>query len=432
MSSRVRHFEAIRIIPLPRAAVWHVLSHTDRLNRHIGLVPVVYGELSSDVGGFFRAATATVGGIKLRWREYPFQWEQDGRHSVVRIYDQGPIERFEGGIELEELGANKTKVVVFSEMAGRGAWGGAIVPIIAKQFINKTLEFCDKYLNGKDLNPAPRGPAPKSKLVNERLLDRLITDLKKRPVDAKHADALAHYLRTAGDGEVAALRPYEWAREENLKRNESLRTCLHAVRGGILNMRWSMMCPNCRVAKNESATLSGVENTIHCDLCGIDYDLNFDRYIELKFEVHPAIRRASADIYCATGPFSAPHILVQKRIDPGQSITIALMEAIEPLRLRVLRANKIVNVEPDAPSRPRLSFDGENWNTDSARGPFMVENTSDTAIYVALEKVVWDQEAVTAAQVTSLQEFRDLFSNEVLRPGRQVSIENVTLFFSDL
>ncbi|RYG55246.1 adenylate/guanylate cyclase domain-containing protein, partial [bacterium] len=75
---------------------------------------------------------------------------------------------------------------------------------------------------------------------------------------------------------------------------------------------------------------------------------------------------------------------------------------------------------------------GENWNTDSARGPFLVENTSDAAIYVALEKVVWDQEAVTAAQVTSLQEFRDLFSNEVLRPGRQVSIENVTLFFSDL
>jgi class 3 adenylate cyclase len=385
-----------------------------------------------DKSGLYRAAVATVGGIKLKWREYPFQWEQDGRYSVVRIYDQGPIERFEGGIELEDLGANSTRVRVFSEMSARGAWGKTIIPLVANNFQKKTLDYCHKYLKGDNLNPAPRGPEPKNGVVNENLLDRLTSDLKKRPINADYAEALATYLKTAGDGEVAALRPYEWAREEGLEGEEALRTCFHAVKTGILNMRWSMMCPNCRVAKNESSSLSGVESQVHCDLCGVEYDLNFDRYIELKFAVHPVVRRANSDVFCLSGPFTAPHILVQKRIDPGQILTVPLLDSNQDLRLRVLRANKSVEVSSDAAPLTRLVYDGEGWNAVSTRGPFTIENSTDAAIFVALEKVEWDQYAVTAAHVTTLQEFRDLFSTEVLRPGRQVAIESVTLFFSDL
>jgi adenylate cyclase len=436
MPAPVRHFEAIRVIPLPRAAVWHVLSHTDRLNRHVGLAPVKYGEVKSDSGGFYTTAMATVGGIRLKWREYPFQWEQDGHYSVVRIYDQGPIERFEGGIKLEELGANETKLTIFSDMAGKGVWGSSIVPLIAKQFIKKTVDFCDKHLNGLNPTPAPRGPAPRQGLVNERLLDRMAFDLKKRPVDEKHVDALVEFLKTAGDGEVAALRPYEWAREEKLERLQALRTCMHAVRTGILNMRWSMMCPNCRVSKSEATTLSGVEDKVHCDLCGISYDLNFDRYIELQFAVHPAVRRANADVYCLSGPFTAPHILVQQRVDPGQTVPVQQRDTAQELRLRVLRANKTIALAPAGRMASLYVFDGETWcrkNNGAGTGSgFAIQNLSDTSIFVAVEKVDWDTEAVTAAEVTSLQEFRDLFSDEVLRPGRQMSIENVTLFFSDL
>jgi class 3 adenylate cyclase len=61
-----------------------------------------------------------------------------------------------------------------------------------------------------------------------------------------------------------------------------------------------------------------------------------------------------------------------------------------------------------------------------------VRNNDTKTICVALEKKNWDDLAVTAARVTMLQEFRDLFSAEVLRPGRQVAVENVTIFFSDL
>ncbi len=431
MSSVSRHFEAVKEIALPRAAVWHVLSHTDRLNRHIGLSPVQYDGLNSDTDGFYRPATARVAGIMLRWREYPFQWEKEGRYSVVRVYDQGPISHFEGGLELEDTDSGATKLTLFSDISGRGAAGRALVPLIARQFMQKTLDFCENNLiPGANLNP--RGPAPNRDAVDEHLLARLLITLRERPVRADYADALALHLRTAGDDEVASLRPFEWARSAGLDDHEALRTCLHGVKAGILNMRWAMMCPNCRVSKVETGSLSEVENQVHCDLCGVNYDLNFDRYVELKFAVHPAVRRADAATFCIGGPFRSPHVLVQKRIEAGKMVMFPLLDGKKMLRLRILKSNKSVEIAPDAPPQTRLVWDGQAWNTTRARGPFLVENGSDHPMFVALEKIEWDTSAVTAARVTMLQEFRDLFSSEVLRPGRQVAVENVTIFFSDL
>ena len=49
-----------------------------------------------------------------------------------------------------------------------------------------------------------------------------------------------------------------------------------------------------------------------------------------------------------------------------------------------------------------------------------------------LEEVNWTGQETTAAQVTALQEFRDLFSGEVLAPGQQVAVRDIALIFSDL
>ncbi|HEX8464943.1 MAG TPA: adenylate/guanylate cyclase domain-containing protein [Abditibacterium sp.] len=429
--SALRHFEVVRKVPLSRAAVWQILSHTDRLNRHIGLPAVQFGDIDSDAAGFFRPAHARVAGMLLKWREYPFQWERDGRYCVVRVYDQGPIERFEGGLEIEECGAGATKVTLFSDMAGHGAAGRALVPLVARQFLNRSLLFCDQYLiPGGPLEP--RSPAPSRGAVDEALLHRLLLDLKARPIEAGCAEALAQFLREAGDDEAGALRPLQWAASADLDEHQALRTCLHAVKAGLLNMRWAMMCPNCRVSKSESSSLATLESQVHCDLCGVSYDLNFDRYVELKFAAHPAVRRANSNVFCVGGPFQAPHILVQKRLEPGQCATIPCFDEAQPLRLRVLQANQNVQISSHAPHHNLLVFDGQKWSANTARGPLDVKNSSDHTIYLALERVQWDDRALTAARVTALQEFRDLFSSEVLKPGQQVAVENVTLFFSDL
>ena len=59
-------------------------------------------------------------------------------------------------------------------------------------------------------------------------------------------------------------------------------------------------------------------------------------------------------------------------------------------------------------------------------------NETDQAQTFELERTTWSDQAATAADVTILQVFRDLFSSEVLRPGEEISVGSTTLMFTDL
>jgi class 3 adenylate cyclase len=52
--------------------------------------------------------------------------------------------------------------------------------------------------------------------------------------------------------------------------------------------------------------------------------------------------------------------------------------------------------------------------------------------YLALERTAWADDACTAAYVSCFQDYRDLFSRDVLAPGVAVSIAEVTILFTDL
>jgi class 3 adenylate cyclase len=49
-----------------------------------------------------------------------------------------------------------------------------------------------------------------------------------------------------------------------------------------------------------------------------------------------------------------------------------------------------------------------------------------------IEREAWGGQAATAAEVTALQLFRDLFAAEALRPGDQISVGQMTILFTDL
>ena len=431
MSSR--RFSLSHEVEFSRAQVWDVLAHTDALNRQIGLSAVAYGESKDDQYGLYRPARSRVGGLEMRWREYGFQWEQDARYSVMRRYIGGPIEWFEGGVTLEALNGNRTRLTVWSEMKARGALGHSLIPLIARRFLRRTMVYCKKIFVAGVVAPRAAAPAPPRRNWSENTLQRLTGELQKTPIAADYALALSELLRTAGDEEVADLRPFAWADAAGLERDEALRTCLYAVRVGMLNLRWTLMCPNCRVSKGETDTLAKVGQSVHCELCGADYALNFDRYVELKFAVHPSVRVASNAVFCLAGPFRAPHILEQVTLSSGREHVFKTAYQ-GGVRLRVMGLNYNDDLEGG-------EFDlrlGEHGLTrerctlaPNQRGVRAINSSAAPRSFV-LEKREWDEVAVTAARVTALQEFRDLFSGEVLAPGRQVAVENVTIFFSDL
>jgi adenylate cyclase len=63
---------------------------------------------------------------------------------------------------------------------------------------------------------------------------------------------------------------------------------------------------------------------------------------------------------------------------------------------------------------------------------FTLENADDVEQLVLLERTAWTEDVSTARDVTCLQEFRDLFSMQVVRPGAQLKIASVALLFTDL
>src|SRR5439155_5493207 len=68
----------------------------------------------------------------------------------------------------------------------------------------------------------------------------------------------------------------------------------------------------------------------------------------------------------------------------------------------------------------------------SLRPSLRLENTTDSEQLFILERMAWSDQAATAAEVTALQVFRDLFAHEALRPGDQISVGSLTVLFTDL
>src|SRR6185436_9149373 len=62
----------------------------------------------------------------------------------------------------------------------------------------------------------------------------------------------------------------------------------------------------------------------------------------------------------------------------------------------------------------------------------LLENATDREQYFGLERMAWSDQAATAAEVSALQVFRDLFAHAALCPGEQISVGTVTVLFTDL
>lgn len=441
-------------IDAPPSLVWEAVAQTDKLNRAIGLPPVQVGAFDGE--SLARQVSARLFGlIPMRWTEYPFEWVRERGYVVQRDYTQGPLTRFRGGVELTPVGTG-TRLRIHAELTPRNLLGRLAIPALGRDTIRKSWAYF-RICIAQQLQGAPTPsrrpdraglslPSPSTR-TDGALLTRRAAALDEAPsLDRRVVDHLVRHLAEAGDEDVVRMQPYALAARWRMPRSETLRVFLYATRAGLLNLAWEVMCPNCRVPKSDVPTLSRVTRLFHCETCGIDYEANLDRYVELRFRVTPAIRPARDEVYCFGGPYSAPHVLVQHRLAPGETRALSTLLDDEAHRVRVLRLNRSMLLMPGGKADPlgRESADGllaeyraDGWTKAEAvfhPGPVRLQwaNRSPQTIGVVLERVRWDDQAATAAEVTALQEFRDLFGSEVLGPGQDIGIESVTVLFSDL
>lgn len=408
--------ETERDYAAPSEEMWDALANTDHLNETVGLPHVVYGSLVVTADALYREAAASLGGfLKLTWREYPFEWVRHQRYTVVRLFQTGPLDVFQGGVELLD-GGSGSRVRAFAEVTPRTAIGWVVAHTLLAKGLRDVVAYCDRFVALRESTHAfTLPPPPRVSSTNPAVLDRLVAALRAVKIDESLLTRFVRHVTTASDADVRRMQPFGLADGWGADRKELLRLLVQAERDGAVSHSWEVMCPNCRVATTRASTLSGVPERFHCDTCGVAYDADLERSVELRYSVRDELRRTTDDVYCIGGPANTPHIWAQHYLLPGTERVFSLNLPNDDFRVRALRLRHTCPLTPDAAADSQVAFTyrQDGWfqmrqQVRPGRVTVRLRNEAPHVVVTVLERVQWDPRAITAAQVMRQGEFRDV------------------------
>jgi class 3 adenylate cyclase len=184
--------------------------------------------------------------------------------------------------------------------------------------------------------------------------------------------------------------------------------------------------------------LRDINSNVHCEGCQIDFSVNFDRFVELTFRPNATIRIVDPKTYCVGSPYRTPHVVCQQLLaaKSERSIVLPLEEGRYRLRTLGIAGEQPIEVIGATPTSLTIEASVNGWSREdiqlSTKSTLRLVNTTDVEQLIVLERTAWSDQAATAAEVTALQIFRDLFSTEALRPGEKISVGALTVLFTDL
>lgn len=433
---------ARRVVPFdfagPLPAVWDALADTARYNEAAALPRQTIAATPGGDGGLRFTGKAWIGPVPLAWEELPCNWVRERWFEHERRFERGPLRTFTVRFALTPRGsgchADYRMEAVPRGLGGRLLLAGGFLGAAGRMF-EKLAAQADRFALGARSTPFRAPPAALPAGAGARL-DALARQLDAGPYGHGLAGRLAAEIREGAEVDNERLRPLALARRWGVPGLHAIEACLEATRLGLLDLRWDLLCPRCRGAKVAATSLDRLPAGAHCESCNIDYERDFSRNVEATFRPAAAIRPLGEGAFCLFAPMSTPHVLAQVGLDPGEARTIAFAAPAGPYRLRTLEAGPEALVEHGGGGEgfPSVTVTGEAIVAGAAGEPETVAlvNAAGHRRTVVIEDRRWTRDALTADRLTTLQAFRDLFSDAVLRPGDEVGIRRVTLLFSDL
>ena len=432
--------------------LWPFIADTNRLNRDTGVPEIEVERGQPRLPNARRKVKLSIHGLPVEWEEQPFEWVKPVRFGIERTYTRGPLARLRVLAELAPNSVGGTHLVYQLWSTPRNLPGALAVSLQVNLIVSRRFrEAVQKYDAAaiRDASVPTRQPSVSQSLFDlprlASLKQKLLADLEQAELTAEKralgeflVGRLAGYIAHADDLEVSRIRPYHLADEWNEPRRDVLEIFLRATRVGLLDFQWDLLCPLCRGAKQSGQSLKDIDEHLHCATCKIDFTVNFDRYVELTFRPNPAVRRVDVQAFCIGSPEWTPHVVAQQLLPAGEKRTLDLPLERGSYRLRTLElpGSQEVTVTPDGESTAQVAIDENGWNAEplrvTERFSLDLRNETDAEQLMILERMAWNDQATTAAEVTALQMFRDLFASEALRPGQQISVGTLTVLFTDL
>jgi class 3 adenylate cyclase len=420
----------------PVAAVWPVMADTARFNEAARLPRHEVEEIPQPDGSVLYIGRARKGPVRLEWQEKPVNWVFEQWFEHCRHFTRGPLASLCATLAIAPEGTG-CRIDYKVEAAPANLLGSLMLatgffPAIERSF-GKLAREAAAFVAGERQTPFAYDP-PRPGAETKARVERMAAAIEATPHGHGLARRLADLVLEGQEVDLWHIRPLALARGWRADALAVVEACLQAVKAGLLELRWDILCPRCRVAKAWVGSLDRLPKGAHCPTCNIDYDADFSKNVEAGFRPAAALRKLESGEYCLFGPMATPHIRAQIHLEPGESRLVEGRLAPGPYRLRSLEPGPECQVEYQGAGFPELVLedDGIAAGPPAPEGQLRLSNRGSRPRVAIIEDRRWTLDCLTADRITALQAFRDLFSDDVLRPGDEVSVGQVTLMFTDL
>lgn len=417
------------------AALWPALADTARFNEAAGLPRYAVTDLPQPDGSVRRIGTARRFGFALSWEEGVPQWVAGRSFAHERRFSSGPLRRLATEIEIRPSPAGGSRVRYRLSLETRG-WPGAVLARLGVldgfgRTLDRLFREAAEFAEGSR-ERAFTTPPPVIASAIRRRVEAQARGLAARGYSA--AERLASHLLDAAEADVERMRPRALARRWGAEPRDVIETCLAAAREGLLVLRWDLLCPRCRGAKFSVTSLDQLPQGAHCPSCNIGYSRDFSRNVEVTFEPDPGIRALGVGTYCLASPLASEHIKIQRLVDPGDCVDFAADLADGDYRARTVEPGGAAGFLVKNGRVPEIRLAATDPVIVGAEEPGRIRicNEGSTPRILVIEDRAWARDALTAHEVTTMQGFRDLFADAVLRPGDQVEIRHIAFLFTDI
>ncbi len=417
--------------------LWPLLVDTDRMNRLIGMEPVRYRPVDEGKHEAARFLAETrMSGFAVVYEEFPFEWEYPKKFGVHRKFIRGPLAWLRMSWTLTPIeGSKGTRLDVVFEAETKSALLRPIAWIGGRRAVAGMVQLArevDKHVHDRAPSPFLEPVAPSDSVELAAALERL-----KAHVRPELAERIAHFVERSPDADAIRIRPFEIADEWKEPRREVLAAMLHAVPAGLVELRWAIVCPSCRTAAEEMTELSEIGKEGHCQMCDIAFELELDRAVEATFRPHDKVRRVPAQFFCMGGPARTPHVLTQMIVASGASLEVAA--PAEEGRYRIFSrggARASVEVSADGAEKASVRIGEDAIKPTDVRvkpgAAITLQNDTGDERHVKIERLAYASAAATAHELSTLGEFRALFSTDLLKRETPLKVARCAILFSDL
>lgn len=423
-------------LPCSPEELWPFIADTSRMNRALGTAEMTFEERDGK-----RWGTAKQGGRHHEWWEPPWNWVANQWLTCTRIYTRGFMKLVYAVQRIEPLPATESeerscRLYLYFAAVPRGPLSGAALWLGFSSLERAYRRVIPELIAQLDrarppvllVTPPALEPVAEERLRTQR------EALVAAGLSVACVDALVDWIRTGDDLDLYRIQIRERARVWRLPEHDLLRVALHATRAGLLTMSWDTVCPHCRGVRDENPTLHELQARSHCAACEIEFTTDRPETVEITFHVHPSIRRVSHQLYCSAEPAKKDHIRVQWTVPP--EATAEVHPHLPPGRYSVWCEHDggwYLDVAEDG--APRVTWAPHPEGTVLTAHPTatieLVNDASEPRTFT-IEETSWRDHALRAGQLLSLQEFRDLFSDDYIRSDVRLGVGEQTLLFTDV